>query len=180
MKLVESSADTAWERWLLSAFQQWTYVWFSGWLDSKESGFRRRHNQQRRLHRVDDQFQIITYLPAFIIHMFSGSGFWSNRGEYTKLPTQNSVFPENGIKMVSDKFPDTEKVVAWTAFFMNFLCFYRFQASKQAVLRRFSPTFKTHPILIALFPLYGSGRLWCTSKVGENQRITANFDVWNP
>jgi hypothetical protein len=72
---------------------------------------------------------------------------------YPVITHKNNEFSENGIKMVSGKFPDTEKVVVWTAFFMNFLCFYGFQASKQAILRWFSPTFDIHLNLIELFPL---------------------------
>lgn len=67
----------------------------------------------------------------------------------------------------------TEKVVVWTAFFMNFLCFYGFQASKQAVLRWLSPTFDIHLNLIELFPLHRSGRLG--SNIIDNSGYSRNF-----
>jgi len=55
--------------------------------------------------------------------------------------------------MVSDKFPGTEKVVTWTAFFMDLIDFYGFQTSKLAVIRWFPPTFDVHQSLVELFPL---------------------------
>jgi hypothetical protein len=36
--------------------------------------------------------------------------------------------------MVSGNFPDTEKVVTWAAFFMDFIGFDEFQASKLALI----------------------------------------------
>ena len=63
--------------------------------------------------------------------------------------------------MVSDKFPGTEKVVTWTAFFMDLIDFYGFQTSKLAVICWFPPTFDVHQSLVELFPLNCSGRLGC-------------------
>ncbi len=46
-----------------------------------------------------------------------------------------AVFKRKAIKMVSDIFPETEKVVTRAAFFMDLIDFYGFQASKLAVIR---------------------------------------------
>ena len=73
-------------------------------------------------------------VPLFMVRVSQSMAFdtLSNHtfsGEYTELPTQNSAFPENGIREI----PGYGKSRHSDGFFHDFHMFFGLQASKHAV-----------------------------------------------